>query len=173
MTSRIVGDDRRRLLSKLNIPAEPNACWLFRGAKTGGGYGNIYIDGKYRPAHRVAYELFVGPVPEDLELDHMCHNESDCPGGKDCPHRACCNWGHLQPSTHRENDVRGKSLFAVNAAKTHCDQGHEFTPENTYARKDRKPGNTARECRRCRATNQARYRQRVKLKAAGMYPPAG
>ncbi|MER7814556.1 hypothetical protein [Streptomyces sp. NPDC096153] len=148
------------------MSAGPNACWPFTGAKTGGGYGNIWVNGKYRPAHRVAYEMFVEPVADELELDHSCHNESDCLGGPACPHRACCNWSHLRPSTHRENDLRGKSMTAVNAAKTHCRNGHEYTPENTYVRPDRKPENTARDCRRCRANTEARRRRRIKLEAA-------
>lgn len=166
MTSRIVGDDRRRLLSKLDMSGGPDSCWLFDGAKTSGGYGNIFMGGKYRPAHRVAYEMFVGPVSDELELDHQCHNRSGCKGGPNCPHRACCNWSHLIPSTHRENDLRGKSIWAVNAAKTHCPQDHEYTPENTYVRPDRKPGTSTRDCRRCRADTEARRRARIKRAAA-------
>ena len=58
-------------------------------------------------AHVVAYEFTVGPVPDGLDLDHMCHNaDPTCPGGRACLHRRCCNPGHLLPSTRSENMTR-------------------------------------------------------------------
>ncbi|MFL5911455.1 MAG: HNH endonuclease signature motif containing protein, partial [Gaiellaceae bacterium] len=115
---------------------EATGCWLWTGTKHGHGYGII----KHGPAasrrslraHRVAYELFVGPIPEGLELDHLCRV------------RHCVNPAHLEPVTTRENLLRGETLTARHAAKTHCDNGHEYTPENT-----RVSARGWRDCRTC------------------------
>jgi hypothetical protein len=68
----------------------------------------------------LVYELLVGPVGADLTLDHLCRN------------RACVNPDHLEPVTIAVNVLRGESPPARNARKTHCPQGHEYTPDNTY-----------------------------------------
>ncbi len=83
-------------------------------------------------AHRVAYELAIGPVPDGLVVDHLCFN------------RACVRPGHLEPVTQQENVMR---------ARTHCRKGHEFTPENTYVR----PGGTGGIQRICRTCNPRNY----------------
>jgi hypothetical protein len=96
------------------------------------------------------YELMVGPIPDGYDLDHLCHTSApDCRQGRRCQHRACCNPAHLEPVTSRENTLRGSSVVALNAAKTHCQRGHEFTPENTYPAQAR-PGVIGRGCRTCR-----------------------
>jgi hypothetical protein len=95
-------------------------------------------------AHRVAYEMLVGTIPKGLDLDHICHNGSGCGGGESCPHRRCVNPDHLEPVTHRENMLRGETVAAMHARKTHCIHGHEFTPENTRIKRD-----GSRNCRAC------------------------
>lgn len=85
-------------------------------------------------AHRWAYEHFVGPIADGLVLDHLCRNTS------------CVNPRHLEPVTQQENVLRGSAPAAINAAKSHCVNGHEFTAENTYLRP-----NGWRICRICRA----------------------
>lgn len=97
-------------------------CWVWTGARTSvttprdeaGGYGNFRIGGRALPAHRVAYEHFVGPIPDGHVLDHSCRN------------RACVNPEHLEPVTHRENILRGEGATARHAVKTQCPEGHPY-----------------------------------------------
>jgi HNH endonuclease len=111
-------------------------CWLWRGA-TGTGYGVIRRgragEGMLQ-AHRVAYEMLVGPIPVGMEIDHLCRV------------RACVNPAHLEPVTHRENDLRGVGACAINARKVYCNKGHLFTPENTRMETH------GRRCRECMKT---------------------
>jgi hypothetical protein len=86
-----------------------NGC-LVVPAVPGLGYGQVrtgsVTDGTRRMAraHIVVYEALVGPVPDGLDLDHLCHNaDRDCPGGDQCPHRACVEVTHLAPRTRSEN----------------------------------------------------------------------
>ena len=113
-------------------------CWLWTGAKSTGGYGRIYWSGKLLQAHRVVYELERGPIPDGLELDHLCRV------------RSCVNPDHLEPVTSRENLLRGVGASAANARRTACENGHEFTPENTYRWRG------TRGCKTCRADATAR-----------------
>lgn len=142
---------RDRLLAAIIV--ESNGCWTYTGTITDQGYGQIGQDGKVRQAYKVAYELFIGAVEPGLELDHLCHtNDPTCAGGSECRHRRCVNPWHLEPVTQRENTLRSNSPSAINARKTHCIHGHEFTPENTYAKR-----NGHRQCRQCGRDASARY----------------
>jgi hypothetical protein len=113
-------------------------CLIFRDLAPN-GYGDFrYWAGQGKPrkhvkAHRWLYKRWIGPIPEGLQLDHLCHNaDPACNEGDKCPHRACVNPLHLKPKTHRDNNLAGRSPSALCAQKTHCKHGHEFTPENVF-----------------------------------------
>lgn len=122
-----------RFIEKYDVTDE---CWLWTGAIDKAGYGRIGR-GSYEVlyAHRVAWELAVGPIPEGMHIDHLCRV------------RNCVNPDHLEVVTNRENALRGLAPTAQNAAKTHCLNGHEFVPENTRIRV--RPGDTERVCIAC------------------------
>lgn len=139
---------RERFFTK-TVQAD-GGCWEWTGAKIPNGYGVIGVAGRNQPAHRVAYEIFVGPIPDGMSIDDLCRN------------RACVSAEHLEPLepvTTRENVLRGIGLTAQNAVKTHCLRGHEFTPENTYWIKN--PSGPGRECRTCKAQFARRKRSVV------------
>jgi HNH endonuclease len=112
-------------------------CWHFMGTITSGGYGLITDFDKNRMAHRVAYEMWVGPIPDGMDVDHICHNEAyakgECLGGSGCLHRRCCNPDHLEAVTSGTNTRRGGSPSAVLARLRQgvtcpCGCGHTFDP---------------------------------------------
>jgi hypothetical protein len=125
-----------------SVEVDANGCWVWQKSLSPEGYGRIFTGsrtrGDRRPSlsHRVAYETFVGPVPDGLELDHLCRV------------RACCNPEHLEAVTREVNMARAVGIPSMlNRGKTHCPAGHEYTPENTY----RAPGSGKRYCLACRA----------------------
>lgn len=137
-----------RFLAKVDAPNGIFGCWVWQG-QTEKGYGRFYIDGGSVRAHRWAYQRAVGPIPEGLVLDHLCRNPS------------CVNPFHLEAVTQAVNTLRGTGFAAVNAAKTHCSRGHEFTPANTYRRRS-----GGRECRICLNARVRAWQRRKKSTAA-------
>lgn len=129
----VYSSDEERFWSKVDKSGD---CWLWTGALRSGGYGHWWANNADLLPHRYAYEVTVGPIPDGMQLDHLCRV------------RHCCNPAHLEPVSQRENNLRSLSPSAENAVKTHCKWGHEFTPENTY-RPPKKP--TSRHCRACAA----------------------
>lgn len=119
--------DKERFLTKINKTA---TCWLWiAGKNIRDGYGKFWLDNKLKSAHRVSYEFFKGPIPEGLDLDHLCRV------------RHCVNPDHLEPVTAYEN-MRRSPFF--NGNKTHCIRGHEFNKRNTIFMND-----GHRKCNKC------------------------
>jgi len=129
-----------RFMDKVEM--QPNGCWLWRGAiGRSGGYGMFWLNGRMGTAYRAARELFRGPVPPGLDLDHLCRV------------RACVHPDHIEPVTHRENLMRGEGACARHARQTTCIRGHELQQR----------GNGQRMCRTC--ANEA-SRRHLERKAA-------
>lgn len=94
-----------------------SGCWHWTASLDSHGYGQFQRGRGYgglTRAYKWAYEHFVGPVPEGLELDHLCRNKT------------CVFPGHLEPVTHRENVLRGPGASAIHARMTECKNGHPF-----------------------------------------------
>jgi hypothetical protein len=126
-----------RLLDKTTFNTI-TGCWEWTASQTSGGYGSFTVPGLSAQAHRVAYLLLTGPIPEGLHLDHLCRN------------KLCVNPDHLEPVTQAENNRR------AGEARTHCASGHAYTLTNTYRRR-----NGTRDCRACnRDRAAARYTPR-------------
>lgn len=125
------------------VTVDTNGCWIVLGAH-GDHYASVSHCNKRSLAHRLAYEILVGPIPDGLTIDHLCMVKS------------CCNPEHLEPVSLAENLKRarraGKGAGAINVAKTHCPKGHPYSGENLYRRADGR-----RECRTC---------QRARIRAA-------
>jgi hypothetical protein len=120
------------ILSTLIGDTTVAGCWPWLGKRDHKDYGRIRVGAVSYPAHRFVFEAFGTAVPSELVLDHLCRNHW------------CVNPDHLEVVTGRENALRGIGPTAINARKTHCIRGHEFTPENTARNTD-----GARVCREC------------------------
>ena len=118
-------------------------CIEFTGAKSPTGYGIVRHKGKNLYVHRVAYESKVGKIPEGLQIDHLCRN------------RACVNVCHMEAVTPQVNTLRGISVQADNARKTHCLRGHGLSGDNLRIDKTGR-----RICRTCKRETQRRIRER-------------
>lgn len=140
----VMAGNRAVQLSSLYEQRGPSDCWPWTGATHEGGYG-VRRDsrkGHGRPAHRVVWESLKGEIPAGLVVDHVCRN------------RLCVNPAHLRLVTPRVNTLENSvGVAAVNAGKTRCIRGHEFTADNTMTRR-----NGRRTCRICvRASNRSYY----------------
>ncbi len=127
-----------RFLSKIEVT---DSCWIWTG-RIGAEpkpYGSFYTDGKDIKAHRFAYELFIRKIPDGLTIDHLCRNHS------------CVNPSHLEAVTNRENILRGVSIVAKQARKTHCKNGHPLIAGNLVRSVKH------RECLICRRATAMRY----------------
>lgn len=140
-------DLKSRLLAR--VEQTELGCWEWHGARNDRGYGQLRVDGRVQSTHRLSYEIHVGPIPDGLQLDHLCRN------------RCCCNPQHLEPVTPAVNTRRGEP-----AQRTHCPRGHAYDEANTY--RDARTGRRA--CRRCHAdrVNAAKKLRRIER---GPLPP--
>lgn len=125
----IVMDECQKARFWMKVTETPT-CFIWDGSTDRNGYGQVRIDGRLLYAHRVAYELWCGPIAEGLVLDHLCRVP------------CCVNPHHLEPVTQGENVRRGAGNG--NREKTECKRGHAFTEENTIRTK------TGRNCLTCR-----------------------
>ena len=116
------------------------ACVLWTGALDRRGYGRQRVGQRRIMAHRVVWELLVGPIPDGATLDHLCRTP------------ACVNPAHLEPVSQRENVLRGEAPAAQNARKETCDRGHRFDYTNSRGE---------RICRRCRTLRRKAWAARV------------
>ena len=117
-------------------------CWRWLGGKTISGYGQLSVHYRKVLAHRFAYELLVAPIPEGMEIDHLCHE------------RDCVNPAHMEVVTHAENVRRTRP-------KPYCPQGHAMTGANVAMRAD----TGHRICRQCRVERNRKAYQRRKATA--------
>jgi HNH endonuclease len=105
-----------------------DGCWQWLGFVDKAGYARLRGEGSNSAvlyAHRLSYELYVGPIPDGLTIDHLCRN------------RACVNPAHLEPVTNAENLRRGVWTKKRGPTRqTHCGNGHERTPENAQYKRD-------------------------------------
>lgn len=138
-----------RFVEKIAEPFDAhNDCWVWSGwthrmsAASGKKYGQIWADRRMRPAHRVSYELFVGPVPEHCDVHHSCQDT------------LCVRPDHLELLSHKDHGGVSNRF----GYQTHCKRGHEFTDENTYRYRG---GRHCRICHNMRSLNWYRNRKKA------------
>ena len=136
-----------RLLAKVRI--DDDGCWIYEGALCK-GYARLRGDDRKKVfGHRLAWEHFIGPIPDGLTYDHLCEI------------RACVNPGHGELVPMLVNIRRAsRGMATVNRAKSSCPQGHSLAGDNLVKSA---PG---RVCRECRKETNRRYRARRAGKVA-------
>jgi len=131
---------KERILARIAV--SESGCWIWQGARFGTGYGHIGWQEvgvqHHCGTHRALFLALGGKILAGYDLDHLCRQI------------LCCNPSHLEPVTRRTNLLRGKTIVAERAARTHCPAGHEYTPANTRI--------SHRGTRRCRQCDQIRNR---------------
>lgn len=140
-----------RLRSKVNEHGplwNGTHCWLWKGKLTPKGYALLKVGTQMQRAHRVSYRLYVGIIPAELTIDHLCRI------------RHCMQPYHLEPVTQAVNVLRGNSPSAIAARKTHCPQGHPYGEVEIQPN-----GKRRRRCLPCVKTNRARYNARKGARA--------
>lgn len=148
-------------LAKFSQPAE-GGCIEWTGNRTHDGYGlcRAKVDGKWtaRGAHRMAYLVSKGPIPDGLQVHHLCYN------------RLCINPAHLELRTPKENvhDEGSRNPTKAHAEATHCIHGHPFDAENTYVRPTGE-----RLCRECSRRNSLESARRKRDRLSQSLAPSG
>ena len=118
-------------IDRYSMPDLDTGCLLWMAGRNGRGYGAVKYKGRQWLAHRLAYTLKHGTIPEGIVCDHLCRV------------RHCVNPDHIELVTSVENTRRGNSGL-YNRSKMHCPQGHEYNEENTRYKAD-----GSRVCRTC------------------------
>lgn len=146
MNSKVIPDLNPDILQRFwSKIIKTGNCWEWTACVLKNGYGQFTIDQKLYYAHRVSYAIFIGDIPNNLHLDHLCRN------------RKCVNPDHLEPVTNEENIRRGLTGLQrgfQQKSKTHCLKGHPYSGNNLYLRKDR----DGRECKKCKRINEKNRR---------------
>ena len=143
----ITSSDEERFWSKVLKTAD---CWLWQACKTR-GYGRFQLGrGRLAVAHRLAYELVIGPIPDGMTLHHRCENH------------ACVKPWHLQVVTRASNTLMGSSFRARNANKLCCPKGHPYSGVNNRGK---------RICHVCAAERTRAYREKHPRRASGGREP--
>lgn len=128
-------------------------CWMWRGAVGSAGYGNVQYEGRTWRAHRLAYALILGELPDQMPdgsravLDHLCRTT------------LCVNPAHLEPVSDRTNIIRGvgPALAKIqNVDQTFCKHGHPLFGKNLYVQ----PKTGYRYCRTCQRRRRAEWAAR-------------
>lgn len=119
-----------RFYAKVN---KSRGCWTWTAAVSKNGYGIFTLNGKKVYAHRAAWMIEVGPIPDGAVIDHECRT------------RHCVRVSHLRVTTQRVNILAGQGLAALNAKKTLCHKGHKFGATR----------NGKRTCPRCESDRKA------------------
>lgn len=114
-------------------------CWRWIGSTTGSGYGQMQFEGRKQMAHRVSYQIFVGPIPEGMTIDHKCQR------------KLCVNFKHLHPMPMIDNCRLGGL-----AQNTVCPKGHLFKGNNVIWIRDAKE-RISRMCRLCKQEKDRQY----------------
>ena len=118
-----------------SIPEPNTGCWLWLGSVSQDGYSQV---GKPPwSGHRIAFEVKHGPVPEGMEVDHICRV------------RCCVNPDHMQPLTHYDNLIKSYRKVSPNSLKTHCPKGHPLDGENLRLKKTSTRLGVSRQCKAC------------------------
>lgn len=122
------------------IPEPNSGCWLWLGP-LGDGYGMTWSGTRTTGAHRLSWAIHRGAIPPKMTVDHRV-----------CRVKCCVNPDHLVLCSHAENMLQPDGPLGILLARTHCRNGHEYTPENTIIR------GTWRSCRECRKLGRIRIR---------------
>lgn len=139
--ARRISDPIGHVINNVHIDEETD-CWLWAKPSHRDGYARARLNQKYQLVHRFMWKYaYDQPVPEGLELDHLCRN------------KACVNPAHLEPVTHLENVRRG-TAGQWEAKKTHCTRGHPY--EGEHLRVNARSGKRA--CRTCEGARLRRAR---------------
>ena len=137
------GTALERFIAKVDFT---DTCWLWKASQDTDEYGQFWYCEKVMPAHRASYLLFVGPIGDGLDIDHLCSI------------RPCVYPEHLEAVTRQENNRRAglQGPCLENSQKTYCKNGHPFTEANTQIY-----GPGWRHCRECgRQANRRQYQRR-------------
>jgi hypothetical protein len=124
-------------------------CWIWQLKLHSQGYARMSVNGRGTYVHRLSYQIWIGPIAEGLQIDHLCRV------------RSCCNPWHLEAVTPRTNSLRGESVAARAAKVKQCPHGHPYEGSNLIIKKDGSRG-----CRECHRDGGRRYSE--KLRAQGI-----